>query len=320
MAFVPLFDPTQQFMGRPSKLLVGGNLYVYRNGTDDLATVKNIAGTTISQPVVLDCDGRAQGGVCVPSSGKYRLEVRDAYGALQWSITGMSAIGGGEGGGSDVSITPAYNSGLKIADYSIDGESGELFAPTGGGGLQIKESIFEMADDWLDTTSDWVLRPNTIVKMRTSQSVVVQASLQEAFRFFYSKKLNVLYIRGIDEKEEMTGLSSGNALIKTNGSIPIQTSWTDFVYYSGNLFKASPAYNETPQKTLYVYPKDVYRGEIYRPMSNVNLVTTDSICRIQYIGSTNTSNPYGIGVRAILTTADSVGIYLDSLAFTTVPT
>lgn len=134
MAFVPLFDPTQQFMGRSSKLLVGGNLYVYRNGTDDLATVKNIAGTTISQPVVLDCDGRAQGGVCVSSSGKYRLEVKDAYDALQWSITGMSAIGGGEGGGSDVSITPSYNSGLKIADYSIDGESGELFAPTGGGG------------------------------------------------------------------------------------------------------------------------------------------------------------------------------------------
>lgn len=96
MAFVPLFDPTQQFMGRSSKLLVGGNLYVYRNGTDDLATVKNIAGTTISQPVVLDCDGRAQGGVCVSSGGKYRLEVKDAYGALQWSITGMSAIGGGD--------------------------------------------------------------------------------------------------------------------------------------------------------------------------------------------------------------------------------
>lgn len=36
----------------------------------------------------------------------------------------------GVGGGSTVEITPTYNSGTKIADYSIDGEEGELYAPT----------------------------------------------------------------------------------------------------------------------------------------------------------------------------------------------
>lgn len=190
----------------------------------------------------------------------------------------------------------------------------------GSGGIVMKESIFEMSEDWVDTTLDWVLRPDTIVKMRNTQSVVLQVSLKDAFQFYYSKKLNLLYIRGIDENGEMTGLASGNALIKTNGNIPVQDSWTDFVYYSGNLFKASPAYNETPQKTMYVYPKDIYRGEIFRTMCDSNLKSTNSICRIGYIGSTNTSNPYGIGTRALITTADSYGIYLDSLAFTTVPT
>lgn len=33
------------------------------------------------------------------------------------------------GGGSVVEITPIYNSGTKIADYSIDGEQGEIYVP-----------------------------------------------------------------------------------------------------------------------------------------------------------------------------------------------
>lgn len=36
----------------------------------------------------------------------------------------------GVGGGSTVSITPVYDSGTKIADYEIDGESGEIYIPS----------------------------------------------------------------------------------------------------------------------------------------------------------------------------------------------
>lgn len=35
----------------------------------------------------------------------------------------------GVGGGSNVTITPTYTSGTKIADYSIDGEEGEIYIP-----------------------------------------------------------------------------------------------------------------------------------------------------------------------------------------------
>ena len=35
----------------------------------------------------------------------------------------------GIGGGSTVTIEPVYNSGVKIADYSIDGEDGEIYIP-----------------------------------------------------------------------------------------------------------------------------------------------------------------------------------------------
>lgn len=41
---------------------------------------------------------------------------------------------GGGGGGSTVTITPTLSSGTKIADYSIDGVSDSLYAPSGGGG------------------------------------------------------------------------------------------------------------------------------------------------------------------------------------------
>ena len=33
------------------------------------------------------------------------------------------------GGGSTVEITPVYKTGTKIADYTIDGESGEIYTP-----------------------------------------------------------------------------------------------------------------------------------------------------------------------------------------------
>lgn len=40
------------------------------------------------------------------------------------------------GGGDTVTITPALQSGTKVADYTINGVAGSLYAPTGGGGGQ----------------------------------------------------------------------------------------------------------------------------------------------------------------------------------------
>ena len=136
MAFAPLFDPTQQFMARSGAPLVGGLLYVYRNTSQSLATLKNVAGTTIANPVSLDADGRATGGVFVSDASTYTIVVKDAFEATLWTIAAMSPLGGGSGGGSEVTITPTLTTGTKIADYTIDGEAGELFAPNGGGGTE----------------------------------------------------------------------------------------------------------------------------------------------------------------------------------------
>ena len=61
-------------------------------------------------------------------------------GDLSGSITG-------EGGGSTVSIDPTLTSGTKIADFEIDGESGELYAPSGSGGVTPVISATATVDD-----------------------------------------------------------------------------------------------------------------------------------------------------------------------------
>ena len=54
--------------------------------------------------------------------------------------------GGGGGGGSTVVITPTLSEGTKIADYSIDGTAGELYAPTGGGAGYTRTELFKASD------------------------------------------------------------------------------------------------------------------------------------------------------------------------------
>lgn len=55
--------------------------------------------------------------------------------------------GGGSGGGSTVTITPTLSTGTKIADFSIDGQNGELYAPQGGGGYT-RTALFESTTGW----------------------------------------------------------------------------------------------------------------------------------------------------------------------------
>lgn len=43
--------------------------------------------------------------------------------------------GSNSGDGSLVTITPTLNTGIKIADFTIDGVPGSLYAPQGGGSL-----------------------------------------------------------------------------------------------------------------------------------------------------------------------------------------
>lgn len=63
------------------------------------------------------------------------VTVAEDFDPTKWTqVLVMNEISSGGGGGSTVTITPTLSSGTKIADFSINGVSDELYAPSGGGG------------------------------------------------------------------------------------------------------------------------------------------------------------------------------------------
>ena len=62
-------------------------------------------------------------------------------GSINFDGTLSGSIASGGGGGSEVTITPVITEGTKIADYSIDGTAGELYAPEAGDTVEVTPAI-----------------------------------------------------------------------------------------------------------------------------------------------------------------------------------
>ena len=61
MALLRLFDPTTQFQTKSGALNVAGKLRIYIESTDDLANIYGDDGSLLSQPLILDSNGRVCG-------------------------------------------------------------------------------------------------------------------------------------------------------------------------------------------------------------------------------------------------------------------
>lgn len=85
MALLRLFDPTTQFQTKSGALNVAGKLRIYIESTDDLANIYGDDGSRLSQPLILDSNGRAR-GLFVDSGRSYRLEVYDRNDSLLFTI------------------------------------------------------------------------------------------------------------------------------------------------------------------------------------------------------------------------------------------
>ena len=94
--YLRLFPAVKQFELKNGALNVGGRLFVYYEGTDDLAEIFDEDGSRLQQPAILDNDGRAL-GLFVDAARLYRLEVQDAFGAMQFTVSKMAPSGGGAG-------------------------------------------------------------------------------------------------------------------------------------------------------------------------------------------------------------------------------
>lgn len=73
MSLEYLFSPTKQFTYPSGKLLDGGKIYVYFKDTTNLATLYSPEGSFVSNPILLDANGRAS--VRADVAYQYRLEI-----------------------------------------------------------------------------------------------------------------------------------------------------------------------------------------------------------------------------------------------------
>lgn len=71
-----------------------------------------------------------------------------------------------ETGGSEVTITPTLQSGTKIADYEIDGVSGALYAPAGGGGISASVLADPHSDMMLYAEGSFVTYNNKLYRAK----------------------------------------------------------------------------------------------------------------------------------------------------------
>lgn len=152
--YARLFDPVNQFVRKDGIPNAGGTLNIFYEGTDDRAELRDEDGTVLSNPLSLDADGRAL-GTFVDSARVYRLEVRDAYGAEQFTVRKMVPCGGGTGsalgkeynvvsGDGTVKVTSYVDAGVITFDLST---SYDLEGARWGAKLSLLDHIAE-ADEW----------------------------------------------------------------------------------------------------------------------------------------------------------------------------
>lgn len=94
-----LFSPTKQFTYPSGKLLDGGKIFVYFKDTSNLATLYSPEGSFVSNPIILDANGRVS--VRADITYQYRLEVYTNDNVLLYTCEAFCE-GDGSGGFSFV--------------------------------------------------------------------------------------------------------------------------------------------------------------------------------------------------------------------------
>lgn len=117
--YLRLFDSTQQFQLKNGALNVSGRIFVYLAETDDLADIYDENGVQLSQPAILDNNGRAR-GLFVDSSKTYWIDVQDQFGESLFTIRKMTPCGGGGGSSLSGQYDIVSSDGSIVVEKSID--------------------------------------------------------------------------------------------------------------------------------------------------------------------------------------------------------
>lgn len=114
-------------------------------------------------------------------------------GTISFDGTLSGGITGGGGGGSEVTITPVITEGEKIADYSIDGESGSLYAPEAEA---LPSTIVTKALRKYNDTSQTKILTITTLDTENSQEVSQDIYAPSPVQCWYTPGLEQDYVIG----------------------------------------------------------------------------------------------------------------------------
>lgn len=113
------------------------------------------------------------------------VSVAEAFDPTKWAhVLVMGEISTGGGGGSVVTITPTLSSGTKIADYTINGAGGELYAPSGGGSSgHVYSTDEQVVGTWTDGSTVY----EKTFLWTTAMSIAVNGA-------WYDTNINISYV------------------------------------------------------------------------------------------------------------------------------
>ena len=138
----------------------------------------------------------------------------------------------GGGGGSSVTITPTLSSGTKIADYSIDGVSNSLYAPSGGGGggSHTYSTTEQIVGTWIDGSD--IYERTVVVSSAISQGDYATIISGENIDLLGINSDGCYLTRDNGQRWSIFGGYSGSGLLiyqETNGDIKLyNNSGVDF--------------------------------------------------------------------------------------------
>lgn len=144
------------------------------------------------------------------------------------------------GGGSTISITPTLSSGTKIADYEIDGVTGEIYAPndgyTAGYGIDIDNGVisekhFKSGDAVMSYTNARVLGEIADNATRIYVSVPLRTKVNGTSSLLSIKNL-ILYVTNLSSGSTTTLLIVNNYVTDSNYNVFWNIENDDLAYFT----------------------------------------------------------------------------------------
>ena len=174
-------------------------------------------------------------------------------------------------------------------------------------GLQIKESILDMADDWEDITNDWSLYSETSIFKRDSSGVVIPGSLDDV-SILLSRKLKLFFIQN----------KNNDRVYFVADRIFPADDWKTLLEYHGTDFETTGQnYDNNPVRTDFIFPSDINRGESLfqeHKKDGGGIGTRNGFGIIVFTGTKGETSNNGISFRHMIGSAYNA-VILNGLVF-----